>query len=44
MKHFVFILLFLFLSTPALANNLPDFDGDGVSDKDETEITGLIRK
>jgi len=44
MKHFVFILLFLFLSTPALANNLPDFDGDGVSDKDETEIYGTNPK
>lgn len=38
MKRFIFIIFFLVLPAVVLANNLPDFDGDGVSDKDEVEI------
>ena len=34
----LWLILFIFLSLPALANVSPDFDGDGVPDKDEIEI------
>lgn len=34
----LWLILFLFLSMPVLANSLPDFDSDGVPDKDEIEI------
>jgi len=34
----LWLILFLFLSIPVLANGLPDSDRDGVPDKDEVEI------
>lgn len=42
-QFFIFYILFFNFSS-ALAGGLPDFDGDGVSDKDEVEIYGTNPK
>ncbi|MDD5290884.1 MAG: L,D-transpeptidase family protein [Patescibacteria group bacterium] len=44
MKYFIIIFCILFFSSPVLASGLPDFDGDGVLDKDEIEIYGTNQK
>ena len=38
MRRFILVTIFLILPIVVLANDLPDFDGDGISDKDEIEV------